>query len=188
MTVKHLKIPGVWTFTPRQFEDDRGTFFEWFQEDVFRENSGLNLNLAQANCSISAPGTLRGLHFAAVPPGQRKYVTCMSGSAFDVVVDVRVGSPTFGKWESILLDTVDRTVVSIPNGVAHGFMALEQNTTVIYLCDERYNPANEYEIDPFDSELSIQWPNEITPLLSPKDQNAASFQDRTGHFPIYESS
>lgn len=172
MSISHLEIPGAWVFTPRQFSDDRGSFFEWFQDSTFVEAAGYSFDLSQANCSVSRKGVLRGIHFAEVPPGQRKYVTCLTGSALDVVVDLRKESPTYGQWRSVQLDTVDRKVVSIPNGVGHAFMALEDNTTVVYLCDRRYNPANEREINPLDPEIGILWPTGIVPILSEKDLNA----------------
>jgi dTDP-4-dehydrorhamnose 3,5-epimerase len=174
VTVTQLDIPGAWFFTPRQFSDDRGVFFEWFQDSTFLEAAGHSFTLAQANCSISSKGTLRGIHFAEVPPGQRKYVTCLTGSALDVLVDLRKESPTFGQWRSVQLDMVDRNVVSIPNGVGHAFMALEDNTTIVYLCDQRYNPKGEHEIYPLDPEIGIEWPSDIKPLLSPKDEVAPS--------------
>jgi dTDP-4-dehydrorhamnose 3,5-epimerase len=187
VTVTHLDIPGAWVFTPRQFSDDRGTFFEWFQDSTFMESAGHSFTLAQANCSISSKGTLRGIHFADVPPGQRKYVTCVSGSAMDVLVDLRIGSPTFGEWRSVLLDTDERNVVSIPNGVGHAFMALEDNTTIVYLCDQRYNPSNEREIYPLDSDIDIKWPSQITPLLSPKDEAAPRFNEVKGTLSRFEN-
>ena len=180
MTVTQLDIPDSWVFTPKQFSDDRGTFFEWFQDDTFLKAAGHRLDLAQANCSISKKGTLRGIHFADVPPGQRKYVTCLTGSAIDVLVDLRVDSPTFGEWRSVLLDTIERKVASIPNGVGHAFMALEDNTTIVYLCDQRYNPAGEHEIYPLDPEIGIQWPEDIEALLSPKDEAAPRFSEFFG--------
>jgi dTDP-4-dehydrorhamnose 3,5-epimerase len=185
MTVNQLEIPGAWVFTPRQFQDDRGAFFEWFQDSTFVEASGNNFSLAQANCSISTKGTLRGIHFADIPPGQRKYVTCMTGSAMDVLVDLRTGSPTFGNWAAVQLDTIDRKVVSIPNGVGHAFMALEDNTTIVYLCDQRYNPTGEKEIYPLDSEIGIEWPVGISPLLSTKDENAPLLSDLLEHLPKF---
>ena len=169
MSVENLEIPGVWVFTPKQWSDDRGFFFEWFQDSTFKEHAGVNFSLAQANCSISKKGTLRGLHFADVPPGQRKYVTCMTGSALDVVVDFRVGSPTFGKWESIELNTESRKVVSIPNGVGHGFMALEDKTTIVYLCDQRYNPTGEREINPLAPEIQLHLGNRQCQLQGAQD-------------------
>jgi dTDP-4-dehydrorhamnose 3,5-epimerase len=185
MSVAHLDIPGAWTFTPKLFGDDRGIFFEWFQDTTFSAAAGDSFNLAQANCSVSQQGVLRGIHFADVPPGQRKYVTCLSGSALDVLVDLRVGSPTFGKWESVLLDTKDRRVVSIPNGVGHGFMALEDNTTIVYLCDQRYNPTGEHEIYPLDPEIGIEWPAEHKPLLSPKDEAAPRLAEMLDKLPKF---
>lgn len=181
MTVENLDIPGVWVFTPRQFSDDRGMFYEWFQDTTFRQASGDDFVIAQANCSVSQKGVLRGIHFAEVPPGQRKYVTCMGGSALDVVVDLRSDSETFGQWRSVLLDSTERRVISIPNGVGHGFMALEDDTTIVYLCDQRYNPVNEKEINPLDPDLAIGWPSDIVPLLSEKDKHAQSFSGFKGH-------
>ena len=182
MSVTQLDIPGAWFFTPRQFSDERGTFFEWFQDSTFIDASGHSFNLAQANCSVSQKGVLRGIHFADVPPGQRKYVTCLTGSALDVLVDLRKESPTFGQWRSVALDTIDRNIVSIPNGVGHGFMALEDNTTIVYLCDQRYNPTGEHEIYPLDPEIGINWPKGIEPLLSHKDLNAQSFKEFSRKF------
>jgi dTDP-4-dehydrorhamnose 3,5-epimerase len=187
VTVTQIDIPGAWLFTPRQFSDDRGTFFEWFQDSTFMEAAGHSFTLAQANCSISSKGTLRGIHFADVPPGQRKYVTCISGSAMDVLVDLRIGSPTFGEWRSVSLDTDKRNVVSIPNGVGHAFMALEDNTTIVYLCDQRYNPEGEHEIYPLDAEIGIDWPLDIEPLLSPKDEAAPRFNEVKGTLSRFEN-
>jgi dTDP-4-dehydrorhamnose 3,5-epimerase len=177
VTVTQLDIPGSWVFTPKQFADDRGLFFEWFQDSTFAEAAGHSFELAQANCSVSQKGVLRGIHYAEVPPGQRKYVTCLSGSALDVLVDLRQESPTFGQWRTVDLNTVDRKIVSIPNGVGHAFMALEDNTTIIYLCDKRYNPSVEKEIYPLDPEIGINWPEGINPKLSPKDEVAPKWAD-----------
>ncbi len=106
---------------------------------------------------MSAAGTVRGIHFADVPPGQAKYVTCLAGLVLDVVVDVRVGSPTFGRWEAVPLNTEDRAAVYLSEGLGHGFVALEDNSTVVYLCSTTYNPSAEHEIHPFDPELGIEW-------------------------------
>jgi dTDP-4-dehydrorhamnose 3,5-epimerase len=186
MSITKLDIPGVWVFTPRQFSDDRGHFFEWFQDSTFLEATGHSSKLAQANCSLSSKGTLRGIHFADVPPGQQKYVTCFTGEVLDVVVDLRKGSPTFGQWRSELLSSENHTVISIPNGVGHAFMALQDNTTVVYLCDQRYNPLGEREINPLDSEIGISWPAGILPLLSPKDAAAPGILDMLDLLSVYE--
>lgn len=176
MSVEKLEIPDVWVFTPKMFSDDRGLFFEWFQDSTYNEAAGSAFSLAQANCSHSSKGTLRGIHFADLPKGQRKYVTCISGSIFDVAVDLRRESETYGMWTSAVLSGENKKVISLPNGVGHGFMATE-DAIVIYLCDQRYDPNNEYEINPLDLTLNINWPAGITPLLSPKDAAAPSFQD-----------
>ncbi len=185
MSVEHLDIKGAWSFVPKQFSDGRGLFFEWFQDSTFIGNSGDQFNLAQANCSVSSKGVLRGIHFALYPPGQRKYVTCLSGSALDVIVDLRIGSPTFGQWKSLLLDTVDRRVISIPSGIGHGFMALEDNTSIVYLCDKRYDPINEREINPMDPDLAIEWSQSISPILSDKDLRAPSLEESKRWLPKF---
>ena len=142
------------------------------------------LHLAQANCSVSSAGTLRGIHFAQLPPSQAKYVTCLHGAALDVVVDLRVGSPTFGQWDSVLLDDVDRRAVYLPEGLGHAFMALEDHTVVTYLCSAPYAPGREHGIHPLDPDVGIDWPttardgSPLAPLLSPKDDAAA--QPRRG--------
>ena len=104
MKVRELDIPGAWEITPTIHGDSRGLFFEWLTDRGFTGFAGHRLDVRQANCSVSSAGVLRGLHFAQLPPSQAKYVTCVSGSVFDVVVDIRVGSPTFGRWDSVLLD------------------------------------------------------------------------------------
>ncbi len=157
MRIRQLGIEGAFVVTPQVFGDDRGMFLEWFKAPVFEQAAGHPLSLAQANCSVSAAGTVRGIHFADVPPGQAKYVTCVSGSVLDVVVDIRAGSPTFGQWEAVLLNTTERSAVYLSEGLGHGFVALEDGTTVVYLCSTAYNPAAEHEIDPFDPDLGIGW-------------------------------
>ncbi len=157
MRIRQLDIEGAFVVTPQTFGDERGMFLEWFKAPVFREAAGHDLPLAQANCSVSAAGTVRGIHFADVPPGQAKYVTCVSGRVLDVVVDIRVGSPTFGRWEAVLLDTEERRAVYLSEGLGHGFVALENGSTVVYLCSTTYNPSGEHEIDPFDPQLGIEW-------------------------------
>jgi dTDP-4-dehydrorhamnose 3,5-epimerase len=183
--IKALTIPDTMVLTPKQFSDSRGTFFEWFQDSTFFENTGHSFNLSQANCSISQKGVVRGIHYADIPPGQAKYVTCVSGSVLDVLVDLRIGSPTFGKWDSVLLEMNERKVVYLPSGIGHAFMSLEDNTTVVYLCDQRYNPTNEHEIHPLDPTIGIKWPDGIEPLLSDKDAAAPSFESVKKRLPRY---
>lgn len=178
MEYRELKIPGAWEITTRKFADDRGVFLEYFKDEAFAEAVGHKLDLAQANCSVSSAGVVRGLHFADVPPGQAKYVTCASGAVLDVVVDIRVGSPTFGQWDSVLLDDVDRRAIYIGEGLGHAFMALEDQSTVLYLCSTGYAPGREHGIDPLDTDIGITWPTvgrsgqPIAPILSEKDAQA----------------
>jgi dTDP-4-dehydrorhamnose 3,5-epimerase len=180
--IKDLNIQGCWIFKPQVFSDSRGHFFEWFQDSSLEIQNGKKFQIAQANCSISNKGVLRGIHFAKYPPGQAKYVTCISGKVFDVLVDLRKGSPTFGKWESVILDSKDPSAIYISSGIGHAFMALEDNTSFVYLCDQRYNPSNEFEISPFDQTIGILWPKDIEPILSNKDLNGKSFSDSMEHF------
>ena len=185
MTVKirELDIPGAWELTPHQFGDDRGVFLEWFQGSEFAATVGHDLDLRQANLSVSAAGVVRGVHFADVPPSQAKYVTCVSGAVLDVVVDIRVGSPTFGRWDSVLLDDVDRRAVYLSEGLGHAFCSLEDGSTVAYLCSAPYAPGREHGIHPLDPGLAIEWPTTdrrgraLTPRLSDKDSQAPTFDE-----------
>lgn len=193
MDYRELKVPGAWEITPRQFGDHRGVFLEWFKEPAFSANIGRTLDLAQANCSVSAAGVLRGIHFADVPPGQAKYVTCAKGAILDVVVDLRVGSPTFGQWDSVLLDDVDRRAVFISEGLGHAFLSLEDDSTAIYLCSTGYNPEREHEVSPLDPGIGIDWPvaaRDGSPLqwtLSDKDLAAPTLLQAAdaGVLPVY---
>ncbi|MQY04009.1 dTDP-4-dehydrorhamnose 3,5-epimerase [Actinomadura sp. RB68] len=175
-------------FSPRIHGDDRGSFHEWFRADLLREHTGYDLKLEQANCSVSARGALRGVHFADVPPGQAKYITCLRGALLDVVVDLRVGSPTFGRWEAVRLDGQNRRCLYIAEGLGHAFLALEDDTTVVYLCSEGYNPGREHGVHPLDPDLAIAWPAGIEPVLSDKDAAAPSLADaqKSGLLPDYE--
>lgn len=189
MQIEHLGIEGAFVVTPRQHGDDRGLFLEWFKAPAFADAAGHDLTLAQANCSVSSAGTLRGIHFADVPPGQAKYVVCMTGRVLDVIVDIRVGSPTFGQWEAVQLDTVERRAVYLSEGLGHGFVALEDGSTVVYLCSTTYNPAAEHEIDPFDADLGIDWGiSRDEASLSAKDASAPGLRAarEAGLLPDYE--
>ena len=178
MLVNELSIPGALEITPVQHGDDRGVFLEWFRQDEFAKATGHALRLAQANCSVSKAGTLRGIHFAELPPSQAKFVTCAHGAILDVVVDLRVGSPTFGQWDSVLLDDEDRRAVYLPEGVGHAFMALADHTVVNYVCSAPYAPGREHAVHPLDPAIGIDWPttardgSPLAPLLSPKDEAA----------------
>ncbi|MFI6564241.1 dTDP-4-dehydrorhamnose 3,5-epimerase [Streptomyces sp. NPDC050534] len=186
--MRPLGIEGAWVLEPKVFPDDRGSFHEWFRGAEFREVTGQNLNLAQANCSISKRGTLRGIHFADVPPSQAKYVTCVLGAVIDVIVDIRVGSPTYKRWEAVRLDDQTHHAVYLSEGLGHAFFALTDDATVVYLCTEGYAPEREHGINPLDPDLAIEWPAGIDPLLSPKDEQAPTLADAEaqGLLPLYE--
>lgn len=177
MQARPLAIDGAVELTPKQFGDDRGTFLEWFSQRSFGEATGHALALAQANCSVSAKGVLRGIHYADVPPGQAKYVTCVAGSVLDVVVDLRVGSATFGQWDSVLLDTIDRRAIHLAEGLGHAFLSLEDGSTVVYLCSTSYAPDREHEVHPLDPRIGIDWPLDGEPVLSPKDAAAPTLDE-----------
>jgi dTDP-4-dehydrorhamnose 3,5-epimerase len=157
--------------------DSRGLFFEWLTDHGFAEFAGHRLDVRQANCSVSAAGVLRGLHFAQLPPSQAKYVTCLSGSVFDVVVDIRVGSPTFGRWDAVTLDAHDHKSVYISEGLAHGFLALQDNSTVMYLCSAEYSPGREHTIAPTDPALAIEWPSGHEWVISDRDAAAPTLAE-----------
>jgi dTDP-4-dehydrorhamnose 3,5-epimerase len=172
-----LSVPGAWTLDPRQFRDDRGLFLEWYRHELLAEVVGHPLRLAQANCSVSRRGTIRGIHYADVPPSQAKYVTCVRGSVLDVVVDIRVGSPTFGAWDSVLLDDDQRAAVYLSEGLGHAFVALTDEATVTYLCSEVFNPTAERGLTPLDPQIGIAWPSDVEPLLSDKDLAAPTLAE-----------
>ncbi|OBF15891.1 dTDP-4-dehydrorhamnose 3,5-epimerase [Mycobacterium kubicae] len=192
MKVRELAVPGAWEITPTIHGDSRGMFFEWLTDRGFTAFAGHRLDVRQANCSVSAAGVLRGLHFAQLPPSQAKYVTCVAGSVFDVVVDIRVGSPTFGRWDSVLLDDQDRRTIYISEGLAHGFLALQDNSTVMYLCSAEYNPQREHTIKATDPALGIEWPlvDGAEPSLSDRDAVAPSFDEvrASGLLPTWEEA
>ncbi|WP_229068361.1 dTDP-4-dehydrorhamnose 3,5-epimerase [Actinoplanes sp. DH11] len=187
MKIRPLTIEGAYEITPVQHRDDRGAFLEWYRFDHLASVLGHPLELAQANLSVSARDVVRGLHFADVPPGQAKYVHCVTGAVLDVIVDLRVGSPTFGTWEAVRLDDEERKAVYIGEGLAHGFCALTEGATVSYLCSATYRPGHEHGVHPLDPQLAIAWPAG-TPLLSAKDAAAPTLAEalESGLLPRYE--
>jgi dTDP-4-dehydrorhamnose 3,5-epimerase len=188
MQIRPLKIEGAWEVTPRQFRDERGVFLESFRADHLAEHVGHRLRIEQTNTSVSSRGTVRGVHFADVPPSQAKYVTAVAGSFLDVIVDIRTGSPTFGQWDSVLLDTVDRRSVYLSEGLGHAICALEDDSTVTYLCSSVYSPTREHGIHPLDPELGLVFPGGLEPLLSPKDAAAPTLSQarEQGLLPRYD--
>jgi len=152
-------------------------FLEWYRFEQLEESVGHRLSLAQANTSVSRRGVLRGLHYADVPPSQAKYVTCPSGAVLDFVVDIRVGSPTFGTWDTVLLDDIDRRAIYIAEGLGHAFVALTDNATVSYLVSASFNASREHGINPMDPRLGLTFPIAVEDLvLSPKDLDAPTLE------------
>lgn len=188
MDVRELKVPGAYEFTPRQHRDDRGVFLEFFTTGSLSDAVGHPLALAQANCSVSSRGTLRGIHFAQLPPGQAKYVTCVAGAGLDVVVDLRVGSPTYGEWDAAVLDDTDRRAVYLAEGLGHVFLALSEGATLVYLCSDVFKPSREHGVNPLDPAIGIEWPGDVSPLLSAKDAAAPTLAEAKtqGLLPSYD--
>lgn len=188
MKIRQLEIDGAWEITPQQHGDQRGLFLEWYRFDELTDAVGHPLRLAQGNLSVSARGVVRGIHFATVPPGQAKYVTCVRGAVVDVIVDLRVGSPTFGRWAAVGLDDVDRRAVYLSEGLGHGFCAMTDDATLSYLCSTTYNPKAEHAIHPLDPELGIEWPVG-SPQLSARDDAAPTLAQvrADGLLPDYRS-
>lgn len=177
MDVRELAVAGAIELTPRIHRDERGAFTEWYRFEALEGAVGHRLDLRQGNLSVSRAGTVRGIHYADVPPGQAKYVTCVRGAVIDYIVDLRVGSPGFGTWDSVRLDDVDRRAVYLPEGLGHCFVALEDDSTVTYLVSEVYNPTAEHGIDPLDREVGLDFPAGLELLLSPKDTAAPSLAE-----------
>ena len=189
--IRELAVPGAFEVTPRQFADDRGVFVEWYRFDALAEAVGHPLDLRQGNGSVSRKGVVRGIHFADVPPSQAKYVTVTHGAVLDFVVDIRVGSPTFGQWDSVVLDTVDRRALYIAEGLGHCFVALTDDAAVTYLVSEVFAPQREHGISPLDETVGLELPfarDEL--LLSEKDLAAPTLleAERDGLLPTWQAS
>lgn len=178
MQIRELSVPNSFEITPKKHEDNRGIFLEWYRYDLLESHIGHVFNLRQANTSVSKRGVVRGIHFADVPPGQAKYVTCTFGAVLDFVVDIRVGSPTFGKWDSVLLDDKDRKAIYLSEGLGHAFVSLKEDSVVSYLVSDTFNASREHGINPLDPDLNIDFglPTEQL-LFSDKDKEAPSLQE-----------
>lgn len=185
--MESLSIDGAWVYTPRILRDDRGFFTEAYQLAEFSDDVGYLLDLRQVNASVSRQGVVRGIHFTAVPPGQAKYVFCPKGALLDVIVDVRAGSPTFGRWEAVRLDETNRSAVFLEHGLGHAIMALSPDATAVYLCTSAYAPAVDRELNPFDPDIAIGWPGDGEKIVSDKDRSAPSLADllEAGLLPDY---
>jgi dTDP-4-dehydrorhamnose 3,5-epimerase len=163
-----LAIPDVILIKPRIFSDERGQFLETYKQSEF-EGFGISGPFAQGNHSISGRGVLRGLHYQAKPKAQAKLVRVVVGEIFDVAVDIRKNSPTYGQWVAANLSAVNRAILYIPVGFAHGFCVLSESAEVLYMASEEYSPSHERGIIWNDPKLSIDWPIDA-PILSAKDK------------------
>jgi dTDP-4-dehydrorhamnose 3,5-epimerase len=188
--IRELAVPDSWVLDLTPHGDDRGRFTEWYRADVLSSATGFGLTLAQANHSVSARGVLRGVHFALVPPGQAKYVYCPAGRVLDVVVDVRVGSPTFGVHDAVVLDSEQPRAVYLSEGLGHAFLSLADGSSVTYLVSSGYDPGREFGISPVDPALDLPWPADVEFELSAKDAAAPTLEEAAaqGILPTLEQS
>ena len=173
MKLTPLGIEGVWLAESPVWSDDRGFFREWFKSEDIKNETGRDFGIEQANISLSSRGTLRGIHYSIAPRGQAKWITCVAGSIKDVIVDIRPDSKSFGQWIEVELKGNSGKAVLISEGLGHGFLALEDNTAVAYLVSTRFSPTHEYEINPLDEKIGINWGMDFESLkISDKDKTA----------------
>jgi dTDP-4-dehydrorhamnose 3,5-epimerase len=179
MELTPLGIEGVWLADSPVWSDDRGFFREWFKSADVKNATGRDFRIEQANISHSSRGTLRGIHYSVAPRGQAKWVTCVSGSIKDVIVDIRPESKSFGQWIEIELSSDFGKAVFISERLGHGFVALEDNTAVAYLVSTPFSPSDEFEIDPLDEKIGINWGFDLSKLkISDKDKDAPTLAER----------
>jgi dTDP-4-dehydrorhamnose 3,5-epimerase len=179
MELTPLGIDGVWLAESPVWSDSRGFFREWFKSEDVRAATGREFGIEQANISLSSRGTLRGIHYSVAPRGQAKWITCVSGSIKDVIVDIRPESKSFGQWIEVELRGDSGDAILISEGLGHGFLALEDNTAVAYLVSTPFSPADEFEINPLDEKIGINWGMDLSELkISDKDKNAPTLAER----------
>lgn len=179
MELTPLGIEGVWIAESPVWSDNRGFFREWFKSEDVKAATGREFGIEQANISLSSAGTLRGIHYSIAPRGQAKWVTCVSGSMQDVIVDIRPNSKTFGQWIDVELKGDLGRAVLISEGLGHAFLALEDSTTVAYLVSTPFSPTDEFEINPLDEKIGIKWGMDLNSLkISEKDKVAPTLDER----------
>jgi len=179
--IEPLKIRDSFRIDTAVHSDTRGSFAEWFRADKFREATGRDLDLRQGNISVSKRGVVRGIHFADVPPGQAKYVTCPSGAILDFIVDIRVGSPTFGQWDAVEVNSSLRNAVFLAEGLGHAFVSLQDDTVVSYLVTDTFKPDREHGINPLDADLQLDFGLSLEDLhFSDKDREAPTLTEALG--------
>jgi dTDP-4-dehydrorhamnose 3,5-epimerase len=177
MKLTELSIPGLYVIESPVWGDDRGHFREWFKTTDFEE-AGVDFHVEQANLSTSSRNVVRGLHYSIAPQGQAKVVTCVFGELDDVIVDIRVGSPTFGRVEVVHLAAGEGRSALVPVGVAHGYCPTTETAQLSYLLSSPFNAPLELEIHPFDKAINVPWPVDGEPILSAKDAAAPSLAQR----------
>ncbi|MFD3976290.1 dTDP-4-dehydrorhamnose 3,5-epimerase family protein [Streptomyces cyaneofuscatus] len=189
MHVEETAIPGALVVTPRRHVDRRGDFYEGLRTDVLEHELGRPFPVRQINYSTSGRNTLRGLHGVAIPPGQVKYVTCVQGALRDIIVDLRIGSPAFGRHHVTELDAGSGRSVVIPEGVGHGFLTLTDDARICYVLSTLYVPGTQIDIDPLDRDLALPWGFTQPPLMSDKDAGAPSLAEvtATGRLPRWQA-
>ena len=179
MELMPLGIEGSWLAYSPLMSDKRGYFREWFKVSDVEMSTGRRFTFEQANISHSSRGTVRGIHYSMALGGQAKWVTCVTGSIRDVIVDIRPNSKTFGQWIGLELTAESGNAVLIGEGLGHAFVSLEEKTTVAYLVSSPYSPKDEFEINPLDSEIGIDWGMDTSELIiSDKDKFAATLLER----------
>lgn len=182
MKIIKSKLDGVIVIEPKMYGDHRGWFMETYNKEVL-SSSGIEYDFIQDNQSFSAnKGTLRGLHYQLKPKAQTKLVRCTQGSIFDVAVDIRKGSSTYGEWFGIELSAENKKQLLVPKGFAHGFMTLTDEVEVQYKVDQLYSPEHDRGIIWNDPEIGIVWPIDITPVLSAKDETAPLLKESENNF------
>jgi len=179
MKLTPLGIDGVWVAESPVWSDHRGYFREWFKSKDIKAATGRDFGIEQANISLSSAGTLRGIHYSIAPKGQAKWITCVSGSIQDVIVDIRTDSKSFGQWIDIELKGNSGKALLISEGLGHGFLALEDNTAVAYLVSSPFSSTDEFEINPLDEGIGINWAMDMSALkISEKDKIAPTLAER----------
>lgn len=176
MKVIETAIPDIKILEPKVFGDDRGFFFESYNQRIIAENLGIKAEFVQDNHSFSQQGVLRGLHYQLRKP-QGKLVRVVSGEAFDVAVDMRESSPTFGKWVGVHLSAQNKKIFWVPPGFAHGFLVLSPQADFLYKTTEYYDPSSEFCLSWDDPDVGIQWPISQKPSLSAKDSIGKSLKE-----------
>jgi dTDP-4-dehydrorhamnose 3,5-epimerase len=182
MEITPLGIEGAWLAESPVWKDDRGFFREWFKREQILSKTGIDFFAQQANISVSNKGVIRGIHYSMAPEGQAKWVTCVTGAVIDVIVDIRPNSPTYKKIEYVDLKGRENRSVLIGEGLGHGFISLEDGSSLSYLLSSPYLPESEFEILPTDETLKVNWHLELVGefgiVLSPKDAQAPRLEDR----------